>query len=177
MGTDVALGLGSNMGVRIEQLSFGVERLSGLLSDLRCSEVYETDPIGPGDQPDFLNLCCVATTNLRPSQLLSGIRRIETEAGRSRDGRQWSPRTLDIDLLLYGDQVIDRPELRVPHPRMTERAFVLIPLERLSPGWRHPATGQTIQQLARDVKGETSVRRWQGNIPPELVRRIDPCGE
>lgn len=165
----VAVGLGSNLEPRREHLERGVHGLEALLEDLEVSPVYETRPRGDVRQPDFLNLCCVGSTELPPRSLLEAMQRLEREAGRVRTGRRYGPRTLDLDLLLYGDAVIREEGLVVPHPRMTERAFVLVPLRDVAPDWRHPASGRTVAELAAAVEtngvwrfGEASGREEGG---------------
>jgi len=143
----VALGLGSNLGDRLAQLRFAAVELLESLGDLRFSSIFETEPVHVTDQPDFLNACCTGRTSLSPRALLRALQTTERAAGRE-DGERYGPRTLDLDLLLYDDTVIDEPGLRVPHPRMHERAFVLVPLLELLPEWRHPVLGLTVSELA-----------------------------
>ena len=147
----VAVGMGSNLGDRARHLRAGRDALERLLSDLRTSRVYETAPVGgPPGQRRFLNACCVGWTRHGPEELLEAFRAAERRAGRSREDRA-GPRPLDLDLLLYGDRRIESDGLEVPHPRMTERAFVLVPLAELIPGAPVPATGDTVGELARRV--------------------------
>jgi len=164
----VAIGVGSNLGSRERWLAFGVRELSKRFSDLRCSRVYVTEPVGRSDQSAFLNLCCVGRTRVGPEALMEAMRRTEARAGRNRSVGRWGPRTLDLDLLLYGDRVLESPGLRVPHPRMTERGFVLVPLSEVAPNWRHPVTGRTIRELLRGLESTGGVRPWDGSLPPPL---------
>ncbi len=152
------LGLGSNLGDRLENLRRAVELLDGVdgIRVVRTSGVYETAPVGP-PQPDYLNAVAEVSTSLPAHELLAAALRVEQELGRVRAER-WGPRTLDVDLLTYGDERIDEPGLTVPHPRMHERAFVLIPLfelerEPMLPGGRMP-------DEVRDVLNEPGVRRF-----------------
>lgn len=172
--TAVAVGLGSNLGDRASHLAAAVEGLGGDLSALRCSRVYETEPVGVGeDHPPYLNLCCVGRTALDAASLLAKLQQIEAAAGRTRAGRDAkAPRTLDVDLLLYGHEEIRRPGLRVPHPRMRRRAFVLLPLAELAGTWRDPETGRTVAELADAIDG-SGVEPYGGGVPPELERVID----
>lgn len=112
-------------------------------------------------QPRFLNACCTGRSRLSPGEVLRRLQEIEREAGRRPGGPRWGPRLLDLDLLLYDGRVIDRPGLRVPHPRMRERAFVLIPLAEVAPEWVHPETGLTVRELAAAISAE-DVERWGG---------------
>lgn len=114
------------------------------------SSVYETEPVGFREQPDFWNLTLRAHTTLPPERLVAETQRIERELGRTPSFRN-APRVIDIDLLLYGDEVVDRAGLVVPHPRMMERAFVLAPLAELDPTLRHPATGESLSERLRST--------------------------
>lgn len=170
--TPVAIGLGSNRGDRLAALELAVGRLADLLDDLRCSRPYETEPMHLRDQPSFLNMCCVGRTSLRAGVLLGRLQAVEAEAGRrSGEGPRYGPRRLDLDLLLYGEAVVDDPELQVPHPRMTERAFVLVPLSEIAPEWRHPREGRPVGLLADEISSE-GVAPWPGPWPGALGRRI-----
>jgi len=134
--TRAYIGLGANLGEREATLRDAVERLAADpgVQVVAVSSFRETDPVGAiRDQPPFLNGAAAVETSLTPRRLLELLLRIETEFGRRRQGPQGGPRTLDLDLLLYGDEEIDEPGLRVPHPRLHERAFVLEPLAEL--GW------------------------------------------
>ena len=126
--TRVAIALGSNLGDRHAHLAFAVDRLRRILSDVRVSSIYETAPEGVEEpQPDYLNAVVAGVTTLAPHELLQALLAIERERGRTRASFRAS-RTLDLDLILYGDEVIDTPELTVPHPRYLERQFVTRPL-------------------------------------------------
>ena len=130
MGRRAFLALGSNLGDRWALLRRGV---AGLPDVVAVSPVYETDPVGgPDDQGAYLNLVVELDTDLSPRELLAAAQRAEAGAQRVRTER-WGPRTLDVDVLLVGDEVVDEPDLVVPHPRMWERAFVLVPLADLAP--------------------------------------------
>lgn len=146
----VAVALGSNVGDRRKKLAFGRRSLETMLAGLRCSRIYETEPRYETNQRSFLNACCVGRSHLTPSELLRRLKMTEREAGRSVGGRPYGPRTLDLDLLLFGDRIVDEPGLRVPHPRMAERAFVLVPLADVAPGWVHPELGRTVEELAAE---------------------------
>ncbi|MBA3764302.1 MAG: 2-amino-4-hydroxy-6-hydroxymethyldihydropteridine diphosphokinase [Actinobacteria bacterium] len=128
------LGLGSNLGDRLDSLQRAVDLLGDEagITLTRCSRVWETDPVGGPPQPDFLNVVVRAQVDLLPLDLLAACQRVEAALGRVREVR-WGPRTVDIDVLLIADRAIDEPELVVPHPRLHERAFVLMPLLELEP--------------------------------------------
>lgn len=130
----VYLSLGSNLGDRKKYLMEAIEKIRQLRESiiLRISKIYETPPWGEVDQAAFLNLCLEIETALQPDELLSELQRIELELGRKRIYR-WGPRTLDIDILLYEGIESDADHLTLPHPRMTERAFVLVPLQEIAP--------------------------------------------
>ncbi|HUF13711.1 MAG TPA: 2-amino-4-hydroxy-6-hydroxymethyldihydropteridine diphosphokinase [Longimicrobiales bacterium] len=146
----VYIGLGSNQGERESHLRAAVDALARMLDVEVVSSVYETEPVGFREQPDFLNLAVRARTDLEPAALLAELLRIERELGRTRRFPN-APRTIDIDLLMYGERVVDLPQLIVPHPRMTGRAFTLLPLIEIDPGLVHPGTGERLTDLlARD---------------------------
>jgi 2-amino-4-hydroxy-6-hydroxymethyldihydropteridine diphosphokinase len=151
------VGLGSNLGDRAAYLLLGLSALSRLPKThlLRLSPVYETDPVGP-PQPPYLNMVAELETELSPKGLLAEMLRIEKALGRERRER-WGPRTLDLDLLLYGDLVLEEEGLSVPHPRLHERAFVLVPLLDLLPEGRHPLLGQSFAELLASLDA-SSVR-------------------
>jgi len=143
----VAVSIGSNLGDRQSHLRFGIYKLSRILDDMRVSNQRETAPVGVAvDQPEFLNAAVVGTTTLPPRELLDALLAIERERGRERPFPN-APRTLDLDLILYGDSVVDEPGLQVPHPRFRERRFVLEPLAEIAPDIVDPVTGLTIRQL------------------------------
>jgi 2-amino-4-hydroxy-6-hydroxymethyldihydropteridine diphosphokinase len=135
------IGLGSNLGDREATLREALQRLGGLdgIDVAAVSSFRETDPVGRLDQPRFLNAAAALETKLSPRELLGCLLEVERALGRDRTKEErWGPRTIDLDLLLYGDETIAEPGLEVPHPRMAERAFVLEPLLELDPGLRLP---------------------------------------
>jgi 2-amino-4-hydroxy-6-hydroxymethyldihydropteridine diphosphokinase len=146
------IGLGSNLGDREENLRHALERLSEL-GQVRSSSFRETDPVGITDQPKFLNTAAELSTDLPARDLLKALLAIERDLGRDRSREErWGPRTLDLDLLLYGDEVIDEPGLTVPHPRLAERLFVLEPLHELAPGLLLPDGTPVGDLLARPIE-------------------------
>ena len=150
----VYLSLGSNLGDREWALREALRLLRAPdLRVARVSPVYETEPQDMRAQPWFLNLVAEIETDLFPRQLLARIQKIEKQLGRKR-GVPKGPRTLDIDILLFGNSVIDAPDLVVPHPRMTERRFVLEPLAQLSPELRHPVLRRTVSELLGGVSAQ-----------------------
>jgi 2-amino-4-hydroxy-6-hydroxymethyldihydropteridine diphosphokinase len=154
----VYLGLGTNLGDRERNLEAALEKLAAPdLRILRISSVYETAPVGTDDPHWFLNLVVEAETDLFPMQLLWRTGKIEHSLGRVRTAVN-GPRTIDIDILLYGRAVIHSPSLEVPHPRMHQRRFVLAPLAELAPELRHPVMRKTIRELL-DAAPEQTVRR------------------
>ncbi len=157
----VYLSLGSNVGDREQSLRRAVRLLDGAdLRILRVSSVYESEPRDVRGQPWFLNLVVEAETSLFPRQLLMRIRKIEQQLGRRRLAAK-GPRTIDVDILLYGNFVIDTGELTVPHLRMAERRFVLAPMAELAPELRHPVLRRTMSDLLGAVQGQ-AVRRLDG---------------
>jgi 2-amino-4-hydroxy-6-hydroxymethyldihydropteridine diphosphokinase len=148
-GVIVVVALGSNLGDRQAHLDFAIGRLRDFLEDLQLSPVHETDPVGvAGDQPRFLNAAVVGSSKLDATELLTSLQGIEGAAGRQRP-YPGAARTLDLDLILFGERVIDQPDLHVPHPRFRERRFVLEPLAEIAPGLKDPVTGLTVAELLR----------------------------
>ena len=142
----MAIALGSNVGDRDAHLAYAADRLRTVLTAMRVSSFLETDPVGVGAQPRFLNAAVVGGATLPPRALLDELLRIEAERGRVRP-EPGLPRTLDLDLILYGDAVIEEPGLVVPHPRFRGRGFVLVPLAEVAPEMVDPVTGLTARDL------------------------------
>ena len=150
-GVPVAIALGSNLGDRQATLIAAIAALGGLVSDLRASSFHDTAPVGvPSPQPRYLNAAIVGTTRLAPRALLDALLAIERRFGRAREYQNAS-RTLDLDLILYGGEVLNERGLAVPHPRFRERAFVLAPLAEIAPEMLDPVTGKSVAELFRGL--------------------------
>ncbi|MDP3879624.1 MAG: 2-amino-4-hydroxy-6-hydroxymethyldihydropteridine diphosphokinase [Dehalococcoidales bacterium] len=156
------LGLGSNLGDRQGNLDLALNLLSQRLPVRKVSSVYDTEPVGNTNQPRFLNLVCQVDTRLAPEALLTLAKGIERKLGRA-PNTHGAPRPIDIDILFYGDQVIETPELVIPHPRLAERAFVLVPLAEIAPDLVHPVSGKTVRELLRAVTEKQGVLKWGGS--------------
>jgi 2-amino-4-hydroxy-6-hydroxymethyldihydropteridine diphosphokinase len=158
----VYLALGSNLGDRRGNLTAALRRLSSVVVIDALSSLYETEPVGYLDQPQFLNMVCRGRTLLSAPKLLKDTQEIEVALGRQSTFRN-GPRPIDIDILLYDDLHIEQENLTIPHPRMTERAFVLAPLAEIAPELVHPMSGKTIQQLLLAVSRE-GIEKVAGEI-------------
>ena len=156
------LGLGSNLGNRQDNLDKALNLLSQRLQVRQVSSIYDTEPVGNVNQPRFLNSVCQVHTRLAPTELLALAKGIELKLGRAR-GKSNAPRPIDIDILFYDDQVIETPELVIPHPRLAERAFVLIPLDEIAPDLVHPVSGKTIRELLQGVTETQGVLKWENS--------------
>jgi len=155
----VYLGLGSNLGDRVGNLASAVERLSQKITIKKLSSVYETEPVYYKEQPLYLNAVLSAVTKLDPFELLRFVKSIESTLGRQPSFRN-APRTIDIDILFYGDQVAETAELIIPHPRIAERAFVLVPLAEIAPRLVHPLLQKRVSELLAVVEGVDGVRKF-----------------
>ncbi len=155
------IGLGSNLATPVEQIKAAHTDLNALdkVKELAFSGLYSSTPMGPQDQPDYVNAVMAISTNLSPIDLLRCLQNIENRHGRVRNGERWGARTLDLDLLVYGDRQIDLPELSVPHVGLAERSFVLYPLYEIAP------------QLL--VPGKGSVADLKANCPLAGLKRLD----
>ena len=157
--TNVFLGLGGNLGDRREMMRSAVAEIRGVIDDVRASSLYESAAWGVTDQPAFLNAVVRGRTELSPLELLDATQALENDLGRVRE-RHWGPRLIDIDILLYGSEVIDQPRLKVPHPYMTQRGFVLRPLADLAAGLTLP-DGSLVGELLTTVD-QNGLRRIEG---------------
>ncbi|MBO6107837.1 MAG: 2-amino-4-hydroxy-6-hydroxymethyldihydropteridine diphosphokinase [Eubacterium sp.] len=149
------IGIGSNLGDREGYIRSALEKLNAdsLIRNVVCSDIIETEPYGVTDQPDFLNAAAAIDTLYSPEGLLDKLHDIENGAKRQRDLR-WGPRTLDLDILLYDDEIIQTGDLQIPHKDMHNREFVLKPLSRIAPWKLHPVFGTTINQLYERLENE-----------------------
>ena len=157
------LGLGSNVGERLAALTEALSLLDATpgLRMLACSSVYETEPWGVTEQPAFLNLAAGFETTLSPTDLLAAAKSVESRVGRTETYR-WGPRVIDVDILLYGDAVVNsaEPDLQIPHARLRERAFALVPLAEIAPDLSVPSDGVSIRRLLDGVGGKEGVVWW-----------------
>jgi len=162
------LGLGSNLGDRRASILSALELIGELqnTSTVNCSSIYETEPWGIADQPKFLNCVCELETELSPEELLADILGIEQELGRFRTKDKFGPREIDIDILLYDELVEVYENLRIPHPRMHERRFVLAPLCEIAPDTVHPEMNRTMLELLEACPDTLEVKRYSG--PPDI---------
>lgn len=142
-GTFVYIGLGSNLDDPVEQVKKGLHALQDMpeTSCIMCSSLYRSEPLGPSGQPAYINAVAMLETELTADELLSHMQRIENRHGRVRNNERWGPRTLDLDLLLYGEEEISSIDLTVPHPGLYEREFVLYPLYEVAPHLKIPGVG------------------------------------
>ncbi len=157
--TDVYLLLGSNEGNRELWLQQAIEQLGALGNTARQSAIYKTAAWGIENQPAFLNTALCLQTDLHPLELLQEIHAIEQNLGRQRT-LKWGQRTLDIDILFYGDAIIDLPELKVPHPYLQDRRFALVPLNEIATDFLHPGLNKTISQLLEECPDKLEVEKY-----------------
>jgi len=163
--SEAYIALGANLGDRAGTLVEALNRLHGheAIRIVRCSGVYETDPVGYLDQPQFLNMAAAVSTTLGPESLLEVMLEIETGLGRTRDIRN-GPRTVDLDLLWMEGQSLDTPHLTLPHPRMLERAFVLFPLNDIVPQDEDSRLRRIVTSALQDIDGKDGIRLWTTSV-------------
>ncbi|MEP6570180.1 MAG: 2-amino-4-hydroxy-6-hydroxymethyldihydropteridine diphosphokinase [Acidobacteriota bacterium] len=168
--TNAYISLGSNLGDRAGHLLMGIRgMLEAGLEVTRLSQVYETEPVETFAQPFFLNMVAELKISaaINPVALMQRLLQIENSLGRTRDSVK-GPRTIDLDLLLYGDQTSDSELLTLPHPRFHRRRFVLVPLAELCPGLRHPIVDRTIRELLQDAPDKSVVKLWDSRYAPTI---------
>ena len=154
--SNVYLGLGTNLGDRKQNINKAIEAISLKMSISKQSSLYETTAWGYTNQPDFLNQVIQVETNLSPLRLLNFLKKTEVELGRVENFR-YGPRLIDIDILFYDDLIKTTSRLQIPHPRIPERAFVLVPLNEIAPGYVHPVLKKTIAELLAELPNKTGV--------------------
>jgi 2-amino-4-hydroxy-6-hydroxymethyldihydropteridine diphosphokinase len=154
------LSLGSNLGNREDNLDMALKLLSERMRMGKVSSIYDTEPLGNTSQPRFLNLACEVFTRLTPEGLLALAKGIEGKMGRR--GKSGEPRPIDIDILLYGDTVVEKPDLVIPHPSMAARSFVLVPLAEIAPDLVHPIVKKTIKEMRDAIKEVQGVMKLDG---------------
>jgi len=164
------LGLGSNLGDRQNNLVQALQQMKAQIAVEEVSSFYETEPVGYLDQPRFINAVCRVSTGLSPQELFHFLKRIERRMGRQSAFRN-APRPIDIDILFYDDLIMESPELTIPHPRLAQRAFVLVPLAEIAPTLVHPVSRTTIAELLREVDS-SGVRKLPRSLQAALVRDI-----
>jgi len=156
--------LGSNLGEREKNLTQALSLLSQEINLEKVSPVYETEPVGYKEQPLFLNLACQIITDLNPRELLRLAKTIERKMGRVPSSQINSPRLIDIDILFYDNRILESQDLTIPHPRLPQRAFVLIPLADIAPKLVHPVLGKSIAELTSNVQGTSEVRKYNREV-------------
>lgn len=156
----VYLGLGSNLGDRAANIKKALQLLESQVAITTVSPLYETEPVGIKEQPWFLNAVCAGQTALDPQALLTFVKGIEKKMGRTPTVR-FGPRLIDIDILFYDDLVLESPTLQIPHPRLTHRAFVLVPLAQVAPHLVHPCLGLTIREILAQAEELGEVRPFE----------------
>jgi 2-amino-4-hydroxy-6-hydroxymethyldihydropteridine diphosphokinase len=160
------LSLGSNLGNREQNLQKAIRRASALGRIVAVSSFYETEPVEFRDQPWFLNCVIALETATQPAQLMAELLRIEHEMGRQRVLKT-GPRSIDIDILLFGDHVVNTPELTIPHPEMARRRFVLQPLAEIAPELLHPVSQKTVTQILAALPAGQRVQKYEPGIKAE----------
>jgi 2-amino-4-hydroxy-6-hydroxymethyldihydropteridine diphosphokinase len=168
------IALGSNMGDRFEYLKKAIFLLNSHdeIRVVNTSSIYETDPVGFTDQAQFLNMAVQVITRLKPHELLDECLRIEEEFGRKREIR-WGPRTLDLDILLYNQENIETEKLTIPHPRMSERAFVILPLLEMDPNLMLPTMEEPLESCLQSIPDKEGVRIWKQKNGEDVFALIE----
>ena len=158
MAAKVYLGLGSNMGDRLQNIKQAVKMISGFATIEKLSSIYETEPVGFKEQPDFFNAACRISTELSPHDLLNNLKKIEAASGRKTSFPN-APRPIDIDILFYDNEIITTADLIIPHPPVPDRAFVLVPLAEIEPDLVHPQSRKTVRELLGELGNISGIRK------------------
>jgi len=155
------IGIGSNLGKPSEQVESGIAALAHIADSMLVlrSGLYRSAPMGPADQPDYVNAVAAMLTRLEPHALLTGMQTVERAHGRKRDGDRWGPRTLDLDLLAYTNMTLEDATLTLPHPGIVERNFVLVPWQEIAPHFRIPGLGSVAVLALRVANREPKIER------------------
>lgn len=154
---EAIIALGSNLGDRRDNLLRAIDALGRETKLLDVSSVYETEPMYNEDQGPFLNCVIAVETTIRPVALLASLKALEEKMGRERTGQRYGPRIIDLDILYYGDEVVSEPSLEIPHPRIAERAFVLVPLKEIRPALVNPVSTETVTEMLGRLKTDKRV--------------------
>ncbi|MBI4675194.1 MAG: 2-amino-4-hydroxy-6-hydroxymethyldihydropteridine diphosphokinase [Chloroflexi bacterium] len=165
----IYLALGANLGDRMQNLRAALRQLAPHIKLTRLSPVYETEPWGIADQPRFLNMAVAAETTLPPHALLHALKHIEQNMGRTETIR-YGPRVIDLDILLYDARVVQTNDLEIPHPRLAERRFVLVPLNDIAPTLVHPCLKKAVQELLRALPDDDTVHLFPESIALTAVQ-------
>ncbi len=174
MPSSCAVGLGSNLGHRLDHLSSAIKKLSAFLTNIKWSTVYETDALLPKGAPDswdmpYLNMVVIGESSLEPLELLGQLKCIEKEMGRVQSSPRWSPRVIDCDLLYCDDHIIESKHLTLPHPGLLDRFFTAVPAASLTPNWQHPQTKQRLVEIAQTFKPYSSYFKRSMALHPKLM--------
>ena len=158
---EVHIALGANLGDRLGTMRDALHRLAAhpAITVVAASSAWDTAPVGPPDQPRYLNGAATLATTLAPAELLAVLLDVERALGRERTSTRWTARSIDLDIVLFGEYTVDTPDLAVPHPRFRERAFVLLPLAEIAASARDPVTGERVESLLRACPGRSDAVR------------------
>jgi 2-amino-4-hydroxy-6-hydroxymethyldihydropteridine diphosphokinase len=154
----VFLSIGSNLSNRKKNMENALIEISKIVKILEVSSLYETEPIGEKEQPDFLNAVLEIDTELEPYQLINLLKGIESSLGRKKK-EKWDPREIDIDILFYGNEIIETKNLKIPHPEIEKRKFVLVPLSEINSNFIHPKRNKTVEELLMKLNGGEKVEK------------------